>query len=69
MEGVHAHAQVEGVLAGGLGDVLVRANTGGLERLGGELLVLVGDEMAAEGEVVDGGALAAEIEDADLPGG
>jgi hypothetical protein len=59
VEGVHADAEVEGVFAGGLDDVFVAANTGGLEGLGGELLVFVGDEVAAVGEVVDGGAFAA----------
>lgn len=49
VEGVNADAQVERVLAGGLDDVLVGANTGGLEGLGRELLVLVGDKVAAEG--------------------
>ena len=61
-----AEAQVEGVLAGRLGHVFVGADTGGLERLGRDLLVLVRDEMAAVGEVVERRALAAEIEDADL---
>ena len=57
---------MERVLARGLGHVLVGADTGGLERLGRELLVLVRHEMAAEGELVDIGALAAKIEDPDL---
>lgn len=56
--GVATNPQVERVLAGGLDDVLVGANTGGLEGLGRELLVLVGDEVSAEGEVVDRGLLA-----------
>lgn len=54
---------MEGILSSGLDDVFVGANTGRLERLGGELLVLVGDEMATEGEVVDGGLFTSEIED------
>lgn len=45
--GVGADAEMERVLAGGLDDVLVGANTGGLERLGRELLELVGNEVAA----------------------
>jgi hypothetical protein len=68
MERMHPHAHVERILAGDLGDVLVRADTRGLEGLGGELLVFVGDEVAAEGEFVDRGAFAAEVEDADLRG-
>lgn len=69
MERMHADPHVERILPTGLGDIFVRANTGGFEGFAGELLVLVGNEMAAEGEVVDGGAFAAEIEYADLGGG
>ena len=61
-----ADPQVEGILAGGLGDVLVGANTSCFEGLTGELLILIGDEMAAERELVDRGTLAAKIEDANL---
>jgi hypothetical protein len=57
---------MEGVLSRGLGHVLVGANTGGFQRLGGELLILIGDEMAAEGELVDVSTLTTEIEDTDL---
>lgn len=63
---VGADAEVETFLSGGLDEVLVGANTGGLEGLGAQLLILVGDEVDAEREVVDGGTLAAEVEDADL---
>ena len=63
---MYADAEMESVLAGGLGDVLVGANTGGLKGLARELLVLVGDKVAAEGEVVDRSTLAAKIEDTDL---
>jgi hypothetical protein len=66
VEGVGADAQVETLLAGVLDEVLVGANTGGLEGLGTQLLILVGDEVDAEREVVDVGTLAAQIEDADL---
>ena len=47
-------------------DVLVGANTGSLEGLRGDLLILVGDEVNAERELVDVGLLATEIEDANL---
>jgi hypothetical protein len=47
-------------------DILVGANTGSLESLRGDLLILVGDEVNAEGELVHTGALAAKIEDANL---
>ena len=66
MEGVDADPQVEGVLAGGLGDILVGADASGLESFTGKLLVLVGDEVAAEGELVDRGTLAAKIKDTNL---
>jgi hypothetical protein len=57
---------METFLAGRLDEVLVGANTRGLEGLGAQLLILVGDEVDAEREVVDGRALTAEVEDADL---
>jgi hypothetical protein len=63
---VDADTQMETFLSGNLDEVLVGANAGGFERLRGQLLVLVGDQVDAEREVVDVGALAAEIEDADL---
>lgn len=66
VEGVSADAQVESLLSGNLDEVLVGANTGGLESLGTQLLILVGDEVDAEREVIDGSALSAEIEDANL---
>jgi hypothetical protein len=66
VKGVDSDPQVESLLSGGLDDVLVGTNSGGLERLRGDLLVLVRDEMAAEGEVVDGRLLSAEIENSDL---
>lgn len=47
-------------------NVLVGANTGSLEGLRGDLLILVGDEVNAEGELVDVGLLATKIEDANL---
>jgi hypothetical protein len=64
--GVGADAEMEAFLAGSLDEVLVGANTRGLEGLGAQLLILVGDQVDAQGEVVDGGTLAAEIEDANL---
>jgi len=45
---------------------LVGANTGSLEGLRAQLFILVGDEVDAEREVVDGRTLSAEIEDSDL---
>ena len=66
MVGVSADAEVERLLSGSLDHVLVGANTGGFESLGAQLLILVGDEVDAEREVVDVGTLATEVEDANL---
>ena len=63
---MYPDAEMESVLAGGLGDVLVGANTGGLKGLARELLVLVGDEVDAVRELVDRRAFAAQVENADL---
>ena len=61
-----ADAEVERLLSGGLHHVLVGANTGSLKGLGGKLLILVGDQVDAEWELVNVGLLATEIEDANL---
>jgi hypothetical protein len=66
MVGVDANTEMETFLSGNLNKVLVGANTGGLKSLGGQLLVLVGDEVDAEREVVYAGLLATEVEDPDL---
>ena len=63
---VSADAEVETLLTGVLDEVLVGADAGGLEGLGAQLLILVGDKVDAEGEVVDVGTLATQVEDADL---
>lgn len=57
---------METFFAGDFYEILVCADTGGLEGFGGELLVFVGDHVYAEGEFIDVGALPAEIEDADF---
>ena len=57
---------MEGVLARCLGHVLVGADTCSFQCLAGKLFIFVGDKMAAEWEVVDGGTLASQVEDADL---
>lgn len=66
VEGVDTDAHVEGVLTGHLADVLVAANTASLEGLGRKLLLLVGDHVDTEGEVIDSGLLPAQVVDADL---
>ncbi len=57
---------METFLSGKLDEVLVGADTSGLEGLRAQLLILVGDEVDAEREIVDGRALSAKIEDANL---
>ena len=52
--------------AGYLREVFVGADTGCFEGFAGELFVFVGDHVDAEGEVIDVGAFASEIEDSDL---
>jgi len=64
--GVDTDTEMETFLSSNLDEVLVGANTGGLKSLGGQLLVLVGDEVDAEREVVYAGLLATEVEDPDL---
>ena len=61
-----ADTEMEGFLSGDLDEVLVGANTGRLQRLGAQLLILVRDQVDAEGEIVDGGTLSPEVEDPDL---
>lgn len=57
---------MERILSRSLGDILVGANTGGFKSFRRKLFVLVGDEMAAVGELVDRGTLTAQIEDTNL---
>lgn len=66
VERVQTHADVELVLAAVLHHVLVAANTSSLQGLGTQLLVLVGDQVHAQGELLHAGLLAAQVEDADL---
>jgi len=63
---VSADTEVETFLSGSLDHVLVGANAGGLERLGAQLLIFVGDQVNTGGELVDVGTLAAQVEDSDL---
>ena len=66
VEGVGADAEVEAFLSSVLDEVLVGADAGGLKGLGAQLLILVGDKVDAQREIVDAGTLAAKIEDSDL---
>lgn len=63
---VGADTEMETFLSGVLDHVLVGANTGSFESLGAQLLILVGNEVDAEREVINLGTLAAQIEDSDL---
>jgi len=63
---VRADAHVETFLSGNLDQVLVGGDTGGLEGLGAQLLILVGDQVDAGWELVDVGALTSQVEDTDL---
>jgi hypothetical protein len=45
---------------------LVGANTGSLQSLGAQLFIFVGDQVDAEGELVNIRTLSAKIEDSDL---
>jgi len=66
MERMYANAKMERVLSGCLAYILVRTNTGGLEGLRRNLLILVRDKVGTERKVVDACALAAQVEDTDL---
>jgi hypothetical protein len=66
VERVHTNPQVERVFARGLCYILVRADTRSLECFAGELLILVGDKVTAEWELIDRSTLPAEVKDTDL---
>jgi hypothetical protein len=63
---VGADTEMETFLSGLLDEVLVGADTGGLESLRAQLFVFIGDHMNAEREVIDIRLLSAEIEDTNL---
>lgn len=66
VEGVNTDSHVERLTSRNLGDVLVGANTGGLESLRRKLLKLVGDEVDTERELVGGSSLTTQVIDTDL---
>lgn len=66
MEGVNPNAEMEGVLAGELGHVLVAGDTSRLESLAGDVFLLPRDEVDAEGELVDALLLHPDVVDSDL---
>jgi hypothetical protein len=63
---VDADPHVEAVLTTELGDVLVARDTGSLKSLRRDLLVLPGEQVGNEGELIHAGLLPAEIVDPDL---
>jgi len=66
VEGMDTDLDVELILGRVLHHVLVATDAASLEGLGGELLVLIGDQVDAEGELVDASLLTAQVEDPDL---
>jgi len=66
VERVQAHSHVERVLAGKLDEVLIGTDSPRLEGLRRDLLKLIGDEVDAEGKLVDLGLFATKVKDADL---
>merc|ERR1712243_340579 len=66
VEGMDTDLDVELILGRVLHHVLVAANTAGLQSLSGQLLVLVGDQVDAERELINACLLAAQVEDPDL---
>ncbi len=66
VERVSTDTDVVALLAGGLDEVLVARNTGGLEGAGRELLLLVRHKVSNEGEVVNVVLLVAAVVDTDL---
>lgn len=66
VEGVGPHPDVVTVLTDGLGKMLVDGYTSGLEGLRRDLLLLVADHVADEGEEINTGLLEPDIVDPDL---
>ena len=66
MEGVNPNPQVERIFSGELGHVLVAGDSRRLESLAGNVFLLPGDEVNAEGELVDALLRHADIVDSDL---
>jgi hypothetical protein len=63
---MYTDTQVEGILSRGLGHVLVGANTSSFKCLTRKLFIFIGNEMAAEGELVNVGTFTTEIENPDF---
>ena len=66
MEWVDPDPQVEGILSGRLGHVLVAGDTGSLKSLTGDILLLPRDKMHTVGELINTLPLHPNIIDPDL---
>jgi len=66
VEGVHAHTQMETILASELGEVLVGADTGSLKSLTAVVLTLKRHHVDAQRHILRCGVLVAKIEHTDL---
>jgi hypothetical protein len=63
---VHANSQMERVLPGRLGHILVGADSSSLQRLTGKLFVLIGYQMTTKWEFINRSTLTAKIKNANL---
>ena len=66
VEWVYTNPQVERIFPGGLCYIFVGADARSLERFARELLILIGHEVTAEGELIDRSTLPAKVKDTDL---
>ena len=66
MERVHPNPQMESIFSRGLHHVLVASDTRGFEGFAGDVLLLPGDEVDAERELVDAFLLHADVVDPDF---
>lgn len=66
MERVSTASDVVTFFAGGLHEVLVAGNASSLKSAGGQLLLLVGDKVGNERELIDVGLLGSAVIDSDL---
>lgn len=66
VEGVASHTEMEGILTNSLDEVLVGADSSGLESFGGKLFQFIGDHDDVSWEEEDGSLLRSKIVDSDL---
>jgi hypothetical protein len=64
--GMGTDTEMETFLSGNLDQVLVGTNTGSLKSLRAQLLILVGNQVDAQWELIDVCTLSAQVEDSDL---